>query len=86
MSKLADELLAIAKGSSGASLKARTHAETVATLRRAAAVLEQKDAALRVAAAMLDIEARTHREAFRAKAAEAVERCIENTRSALEDK
>lgn len=85
MSKLADELLAIAKGSSGASLKARTHAETVATLRRAAA-LEKKDAALRVAAAMLDIEARTHREAFRAKAAEAVERCIENTRSALEDK
>lgn len=61
MSKLADELLAIAKGSSGASLKARTHAETVATLRRAAAVLEQK-------------------------AAEAVERCIENTRSALEYK
>lgn len=85
MSKLADELLAIAKGSSGASLKARTHAETVATLRRAAA-LEKKDAALRVAAAMLDIEARTHRVAFRAMAAEAVERCIENTRSALEDK
>lgn len=73
MSTLADKLLAIAKGSSGTSLKVRTHAETVATLSSAAA-------------AMLDIEARTHREAFRAKAAEAVERCIENTRSALEDK
>lgn len=50
---------------------------------RAAAALEEKNRALRVAAEMLGIEANSHRERQRRVAAEAVERCVEHTLAAL---